>query len=708
MKIIIFFLLILLFKVVDSNARDTKMDSLQNLLKAAKEDTNKVKILYELSDECAEEDILKYAVPSLELAEKLNFKKGIADAQNNIGYFYYSRGDLSPSLEYYYKSLKIREEIGDKEGIAGSFNNIAVVYNNQGDVLKALEYLQKSLKAQQGIGNREGIATSLNNIGFIYKNQGNTSEALDYYFKSLKMYEDMGDKEGVATSYNNISSLYVSQGDYGKSLEYDQKSLKMAEEAGYKFGIARSLNNIGLYYSHQGNISRAFEYYRKSLGIYEEIGDKSSLSTSLKNIGQLFKLQENFSKAIEYYTKSLQIQEEVGDKRIIAAILNELGNIYLKQKNYEQATAYCKQALQIGQDIGNPESIRDASENLDEIYSRDGKYKEAYQMHVLFKQMSDSLSNIETRKSTVKKEMQYQFDKKEAALKAEQEEKDALVAAEIKRQTVIRNFSFAGFGLAGIFSFFLIGSSNRRKKIAFDIQVLEIEKQYREELLKVQLETQEQALQYLSDELHDNLGQVASLIKLNLHTIRLSDNIKEKEKLENTINLTRQLITDIKSLSVSLSGDHLRRTGLLKAIETDVEQINKTEKFIATFTLENDIPHIANDKAIILYRMTQEVLNNMVKHSEAKEIQVKLLSTENSIILALSDDGKGFDVEDKMKNGSGAGLHNLYKRAALINAALTIQSSYGNGTQVTIELPSSYASNTEIETRPGRRPHPLS
>jgi signal transduction histidine kinase len=706
MKIVIFFVLILLFKVVDSDARDTKMDSLQNLLKTVKEDTNKVKILYELSDECAQEDILKYAIPALKLAEKLNFKKGIADALNNIGYFYYSRGDLSLSLEYYYKSLKIREEIGDREGIAGSFNNIAVVYNNRGDVLKALEYHDKSLKAQQNIGNKEGVATSLNNIGFIYKNQGNTSKALDYYFKSLKMYEDMGDKEGVATSYNNISSLYVSQGNYDKSLGYDQKSLKMAEEAGYKFGVARSLNNIGLYYSHEVNIPRAFEYFQKSLAIHEEIGNKPSISTVHKNMAQLYTRQGNFSKAIEYYTKSLQIAEEMGDKRLIAAILSELGNINLTQKNYKQATAYCKQALQIGQDMGNPESIKGASGNLSEIYSVEGKYKEAYQMHVLFKQMSDSVSNVETRKSTVKKEMQYEFDRRETALKAGHEKKETLAAAEIKRQTVIRNFTFTGFGLAGIFSFFLIGSSNRRKKIAFDIQVLEIEKQYREELLKVQLETQEQALQYLSDELHDNLGQVASLIKLNLHTIRLSDNIKEKEKLENTINLTRQLITDIKSLSVSLSGDHLRRTGLLKAIETEVEQINKTEKFIATFTLENDIPHIVNDKAIILYRMTQEVLNNMVKHSEAKEIKVKLLSTENSIILALSDDGKGFEVEEKLKNGSGAGLHNLYKRAALINAALTIQSSYGNGTKVTIELARSYASNTESETRTGRMTTP--
>src|SRR6476620_3359127 len=103
MKILLLLpVLILLFKLVDCNAQDTKMDSLQNLLKFAKEDTNKVKILYELSEKCAQEDILKYAIPALELAEKLNFKKGIADALNNIGYAYGASGNLSEALEYYY------------------------------------------------------------------------------------------------------------------------------------------------------------------------------------------------------------------------------------------------------------------------------------------------------------------------------------------------------------------------------------------------------------------------------------------------------------------------------------------------------------------------------------------------------------------------------------------------------------------------------
>jgi signal transduction histidine kinase len=125
-------------------------------------------------------------------------------------------------------------------------------------------------------------------------------------------------------------------------------------------------------------------------------------------------------------------------------------------------------------------------------------------------------------------------------------------------------------------------------------------------------------------------------------------------------------------------------------LETEIERINRTEQFIARFEQEGNITALDNDKATILYRMVQEVLNNMIKHSGAKHITLKLSATENLIILALRDDGKGFDPEERSKNGTGAGLHNLHKRANLINAKLTMQSSIGNGTQVTIELPYSH------------------
>lgn len=205
-------------------------------------------------------------------------------------------------------------------------------------------------------------------------------------------------------------------------------------------------------------------------------------------------------------------------------------------------------------------------------------------------------------------------------------------------------------------------------------------------LLESQLEIQEQTLRHISTELHDNLGQVASLIKINLFTIELNNIDKARDKIENTKELTKQLLSDIKSLSVSLSSDRIAKTGLSQALETEIERLNKTGQFIATYTKAGSLPNLDNDKAIILYRMVQEVLNNMVKHSHAKKITVLLNSSEKFITLKLSDNGIGFSISEKMNSG-GAGLQNLQKRADLINASLYVQSSPGNGSETTIELP---------------------
>ncbi len=234
----------------------------------------------------------------------------------------------------------------------------------------------------------------------------------------------------------------------------------------------------------------------------------------------------------------------------------------------------------------------------------------------------------------------------------------------------------------GYLIYFLFLYQKRKEKHFKETESLKLN--FSQTLLQSQIEIQEQTLQHISRELHDNLGQVASLIKINLTTLKLDDREKALEKIEDTKELTRQLIGDIKSLSVSLSGDRVAQTGLVKALQTEAERLNKTGLFVVLFEHTGGIPTIENDTAIIVYRMAQEVLNNMVKHSEAKHINIKLTLTESLFTLAFSDDGKGFSMEQMQQSGSG--LANLQKRAGLINAILQVTSSPGNGSRTSIEL----------------------
>lgn len=238
------------------------------------------------------------------------------------------------------------------------------------------------------------------------------------------------------------------------------------------------------------------------------------------------------------------------------------------------------------------------------------------------------------------------------------------------------------FALIIVFLFVLFNNKNK-----LNIKEREMtRKAFAETLLQTQLEIKEQTLRHIAYELHDNLGQVASLIKINLNTLQLDDRTKAIQKIEDTKDLTRQLITDLKSLSVSLNSDRVVQMGIFRGVETEVERLNKTGQYEATAALEGELPVLDSNRTIILYRMVQEIVNNMVKHSEAKRITISLRATGNLFTLVCTDDGVGFNREEKIQSG-GSGLINLQNRAALIGAQISIQSTPGQGTTIAINLP---------------------
>ncbi len=223
-----------------------------------------------------------------------------------------------------------------------------------------------------------------------------------------------------------------------------------------------------------------------------------------------------------------------------------------------------------------------------------------------------------------------------------------------------------------------------RKKQQHTIEKQVLQSQFAEVLLQSQLEIKEQTLRHIAYELHDNLGQIASLIKINLNTLRLGDKVIAEQKIEDTKELVRQLILDLKSLSVSLNSDRVVQQGLVRSLESEVERLNKTGQFEATLHVEGS-PLLDSSSVIILYRMMQEIINNIVKHSKAKQIRISVQATINLLTLVCIDDGIGFDTKDGIGSG-GSGLMNLQDRAKLINAQLVIQSSPGKGTTISIEL----------------------
>jgi tetratricopeptide (TPR) repeat protein len=389
------------------------------------------------SDQDNYTDALEYYFKALRICEEIGDKQGQAANLGSIGIMYTKQSNYANALEYYFKALRINEEIGDKQGQAANIGNIGIVYTKQSNYAKALEYYFKALKINEEIGNKQGQATNLGNIGIVYHEQGNYAKALEYYFNALKINEEIGDKQGQSANLGNIGGLYYEEGNYTKALEYYFKALRIKEEIGNKEGQATNLGNIGMVYSAQGNYVKAIEYYFKALRINEEIGNKQGQASNLGNIGIVYEEQGNYAKALEYYFNALKINEEIGDKGSQAINLGNIGDLYIKQKKYKEAEEYLKKAIAIGEELHIIYYLESFYNSLSELYSKTARHQEAleaYKKHVMYR---DSINSQENKKALATKEMQYQFEKKQAEEKARYEKMMALAEAEKKRQKII-------------------------------------------------------------------------------------------------------------------------------------------------------------------------------------------------------------------------------------------------------------------------------
>lgn len=212
--------------------------------------------------------------------------------------------------------------------------------------------------------------------------------------------------------------------------------------------------------------------------------------------------------------------------------------------------------------------------------------------------------------------------------------------------------------------------------------------QYEQTLLQVQLEIQEQTLKNLSLEIHDNIGQILSLVKLNLNTLVDRDtNTLLQAKVDDTKLLVGKAITDLRDLSRSLHGDKIIELGLQQSISNELKSLQNTGQYMTWMKTSGEPYRLENKKEILLFRIVQESLHNAVKHSLAKTITVNLLYKEKSFQLIIEDDGIGFDKKELSPVNTGIGLTGIQNRAELIGGIFSLHSSNNNGTRISIEIP---------------------
>lgn len=245
--------------------------------------------------------------------------------------------------------------------------------------------------------------------------------------------------------------------------------------------------------------------------------------------------------------------------------------------------------------------------------------------------------------------------------------------------------SFLLILLAGFIIVFLF-FYNKKKRLHFE-ELEEQQKILKEEEFRSEMEIREHTLQHISQEIHDNVGQLMLLAKLNLNKILMT---APDKIIEETRDIIGEAINDLRDISKSLHTEQVSSLNLGTAIEKELKRLEKAGLMETSFTVEGEIIEVESSKRLILIRMIQEILQNILKHSKSKKVNIHLNYEKEFIYLNIEDDGNGFDVEDKMKNGGqkdGSGLLNLQNRANALSAELSIKSQCDEGTCIHIKMP---------------------
>jgi len=415
------FLLIALLTLIFLRSVAGVIDSLEQILPtlSGRERVDALTWLTRLNYRDNQEKAFQYGNEAFELATKLNYEKGQADALLQISTTYYFQSNYSWAVDYLKQSLEIRERMNDTAMILDALNKISINLRMMGRI----------------------------------------EEALNYSFRVLREYEKLGDVQAAAALMINIGGIYKDLNDYNKALDYYSKAMEIFSAAGNKSRMATVANNLGIIYRYKGEYEKAMEYYQKSLQVDLELGNRREVAQSYNNIGSLLMITGRFSEALESFNKALAISKEVKNLETQTASLSFLGDIYTKLGNYEAALKAYREGLANTEITGNIQRKDELLYGLANTSMKAGKYRESSDYFMQLLQIRDSVYRAKTNAIIAEIEAKYEFDKKSREIENLKQE-NRIQDLKLNENRII-TYSLAGFSFMIIIIALLLIQRNR-------------------------------------------------------------------------------------------------------------------------------------------------------------------------------------------------------------------------------------------------------
>ena len=698
-------------------------------------------------------EAMTYCDKAMAVFETLNDKKGVADCTYLKGDVYKELGDNPNALVQFEKATHFYGLLGDKARVAASLQGVGGIYQVLGNYTEALAYHQKALAMNTNLNNPTELAANFMAIAFAHKSLSDLPKALTYYQKALRIFEAANNEAMLAHVFDKIGSVYRDLEDFPKSIEYYERAIVFNERVANKRRLGITYGNLGGLYGMQGDYPKAILYHEKALAIFEPIGFKYGISATYTNIGEVYLKVPNYEKTLLYYKKALALSREMGIKQHQASSLLGIGTAYLYlpdngltqesiplSNRFPKAFEMLQSALTLAQEIGNKELYRDVWQTLSNAYEKSGNYVKAYEAFKNYVLFRDSVNGDAVKNQVFRKEVQYEFEKKEAVLKVEQQltveqlDKQRLLSQQqqqtlrLKEQALVISDKEKDLQRLA----FLREQSDKQEKEQLlglaekdkQLQAADIKSLVQEKALQVQTLAEKNALNALllaslvvillsftiftlwqrqeqtqraresqvqfTQQLLQNIEEERGRIARDLHDgispelITLKRTLSEQTTATSAQRIDR-IINDIRQISRNLHPVMLQSIGLKIGLESLCEQFGQNERLFVSHDI--DYPKTLSPNAELqLFRIVQEALTNALKYANAEAANVHIVSENKTLKIEIKDNGKGFDVPNTLNGSKAFGLHSILQRSKVIGGEATIHSTE-KGTTIKIIVP---------------------
>lgn len=592
---------------------------------------------------------------------------------------YYANKDADKGLLYGYQGLRLAEKAKDKTAIAAICTHIGGSLLLKSSPDSSFIYLDRAIGLSQEMKDKELEASATNNMGNLQILLNNNDKALAYYLKALALYESINDKKGATRLLINISSLYDNLSQYDRAMHYLVRAQTYLETINDPQLETAVYQLIGGYYLRTEDYKKALE----NMLIAFDLSHKYNLIryqviTAQFLAGIYSDGFENYEKAEEYALKCVEAAESTHSTDMLITAWNILTKIYIETGKY-------KQAERIALKVWDKDSTRvigaaNTANCLVVCYLQLNENEKALHFFNKYKAFQDEIAEKELLNSISDMEVKYQTEKKEIRIASLEKEKQFYIWLTIA--AVITLFMFMGV----LFYRHRLNVQKRKtaekeKEIAQQqIQQLEKEKQLIATQAVLEGETAERSR--LARDLHDGLGGMLSVVKMNLekaHHLPKADKLKANH-YHKAMELLDESVEELRRVAHHIMPESLMQYGLKVSLHDFCRAIPN-----AHFQFIGEEARLDNSLEVMLYRCAYELINNAVKYANASHINVQLVFDKSVIALSVDDDGTGFDPN---KPVPGTGLNNIRTRVLAYNGKITIRSVPGQGTEVIIEIES--------------------